>query len=86
MSVLDRYTGPEAERVRLACLKLAEEQGDADPSRWVEAANRDYRDVLYWAEYPHQARRGYTSDPAEQARLSTLDAAQYQAWLKRKKR
>ncbi|MFO0706618.1 MAG: DUF1851 domain-containing protein [Nitrospira sp.] len=42
---------PERERVQMAILALS--QGNEDKLlRFVEAAKQDYRDVLYWAEYP----------------------------------
>lgn len=55
LAILDLYGvephEPERERVPLAILKLS--GGDADRVlATVEAANRDYRDVLRWAEYP----------------------------------
>jgi hypothetical protein len=37
-------------RVRLAVLKLSEEDGLADPARYLEVAKQDYRDVLAWAD------------------------------------
>ena len=40
----------EHERVKLAILKLSE--GDPDKLQYyLDSAKRDYRDVLYWAEY-----------------------------------
>lgn len=54
MQVLNRY-GVESyelehERVKLAILKLSE--GDPDKLQYyLDCAKRDYRDVLYWAEY-----------------------------------
>ena len=55
LAILDLYGvephEPERERVQLAILKLSE--GDvARLLATVEAANKDYRDVLWWAEYP----------------------------------
>jgi len=45
----------ERERVQLAILKLCE--GSEDKLRdYVNVAKRDYRDVLFWAEYPDEAR------------------------------
>lgn len=42
---------PERERVQMAILTLS--QGREDKLlQFVEAAKQDYRDVLYWAEYP----------------------------------
>ena len=51
---LSRYTGPEPERVQRAILTLS--GGDVDKlSHNVAVALQDYRDVLYWAEYPRSA-------------------------------
>jgi hypothetical protein len=57
LAVLDRYgVEPyerERERVQLAVLKLSE--GNIERLRhYIEAAETDYRDVLYWAEYSTQ--------------------------------
>lgn len=55
LEMLDQYGvapgEPERERVQLAVLRLC--RGDLDQLRhFVEAARRDYRDVLLWAESP----------------------------------
>src|SRR5438552_5954382 len=45
----------ERERVQLAILKLSE--GNEEKVReFVAVAKRDYRDVLFWAEYPEEAK------------------------------
>src|SRR6266404_464647 len=45
----------ERERVQLAILKLS--KGNEDKLReFVAVAKRDYRDVLFWAENPEEAR------------------------------
>src|SRR5436305_14816332 len=45
----------ERERVQLAILKLSE--GNEEKLRQnVDVAKRDYRDVLFWAEYPEEAK------------------------------
>ncbi|MFN2541001.1 MAG: hypothetical protein ABR514_02380 [Chthoniobacterales bacterium] len=45
----------ERERVQLAILKLS--GGDEEKVReFVAVAKRDYRDLLFWAEYPEEAR------------------------------
>jgi hypothetical protein len=45
----------ERERVQLAILKLSE--GKEEKLReYVGVAKRDYRDVLFWAEYPEEAK------------------------------
>ena len=75
------------ERVRLAILKLSESDADALPEL-VEAAKRDYRDVLLWAEYPEEARAGAAprklspSEAAERSRMGERDRKQYEDWLK----
>jgi len=78
----------EADRVRLAILKLA--AGDANEAlSLVAAAKRDYRDVLMWAEYPEEGRTLWSLRPAltadERARLDDIrhrDREQYRAWLR----
>lgn len=53
-AALDQYTGPEPERVQRAILTLS--GGDVGKlSHNVAVALQDYRDVLYWAEYPPSA-------------------------------
>ena len=59
------------QRVLLAIVKLAE--GDvARLARTAEAARKDWRDVLYWAEYPRDAR-GASSWEELQAQLGLKD-------------
>ena len=70
-------------RIYLAILKLCEEKQLTDPSQYVKAARQDFRDVLAWAEYPHQMKFGPTKDPVKSASLKEQDEEQYQAWLKR---
>src|SRR6202045_5292189 len=51
---IESYEG-ERERVQLAILKLSE--GNEEKLReFVVVAKRDYRDVLFWAENPEEAR------------------------------
>jgi hypothetical protein len=59
LKLLDTYgVAPherERERVQLAILKLSE--GKEEKLRqYVGVAKRDYRDVLFWAEYPEEAK------------------------------
>lgn len=49
--------GPEDARVSLAILVLAEDNL-AQVERLVVVANADYRDLLYWAEYPEESGTG----------------------------
>ena len=56
ISILRTYNGPESKRVRKAVIKLA--LGSIDGLKYyTECANKDYRDVLYWAEYPDEAEQ-----------------------------
>ncbi len=72
----------EKYRVFLAILKLSEEEGLADPSHYIEAAKQDYRDVLYWAEYPNEVESPtWNADAETKRRNSKLDSEQYQEWL-----
>jgi len=56
--MLDTYgvecTSANAKRVQLAILKLSE--GSEEKLREFVAWARDYRDVLFWAEHPDEAR------------------------------
>lgn len=55
MQILDGYGAEpqeaERDRVQLAILRLSEGQ-QAKLQHYVQAAKRDYRDVLYWSEHP----------------------------------
>lgn len=75
----------EPHRVRLAILKLADGKTDAIPD-CVRTANRDYRDVLAWAEYPNVMELGVPDGPdaADRRRQAqTDDSEQYERWLHR---
>jgi hypothetical protein len=55
IDLLASYSGPESDRVRWDVLELSKgELGKI--GEYVKAAQSDYRDILYWAEY-------YTNDP-----------------------
>jgi hypothetical protein len=55
IELLTSYSGPESDRVRWDILELSEgELGKI--GEYVKAAQSDYRDILYWAEY-------YKNDP-----------------------
>ena len=45
----------ERERVQLAILKLSE-GNEEKPREFVAVAKRDYRDVLFWADNPEEAK------------------------------
>ncbi len=51
---LSGYSGPEEDRVRWDILVLS--KGSLEVLHFVTAAQHDYRDILYWAEY-------YDTDP-----------------------
>jgi len=89
LAMLDEYGREtwqrEADRVRLAALKLA--AGSVERLRYqIEGAKCDYRDVLAPAEYPGYCKRvprpgGLAS--AEEQRIIDADWKQYQDWLTR---
>lgn len=55
IELLSSYSGPEGERVTSDILELS--KGSLEKVRYyVEIAHKDYRDILYWAEY-------YDNDP-----------------------
>jgi len=90
MSMLSEYGADEswqreADRVRLAALKLA--GGSIERLRYeIEGAKRDYRDVLGTGEYPgygKRARGRKKLPPEEEQRIIDADWKEYQDWLKR---
>jgi hypothetical protein len=50
VQLLESYVGPESDRVRWDILDLSE-GGLGKVRDYMKAAQTDYRDVLYWAEY-----------------------------------
>jgi hypothetical protein len=83
-AMLREYGGEhrEANRVRLAVLKLAD-KNLKQLRHWVEQAKLDYRDVLAPAEYPKYTRWGGvdTASEEEQRKVIDSDRAQYRRWL-----
>jgi hypothetical protein len=67
LAALRRYCGPETPRVHRAVLVLSGGKL-ADLEAMVVAANADYRDVLYWAEYPEESTAGTQKQKREAAR------------------
>ena len=57
----------EQQRVRLAILVLAYGKL-SEVERLVAAANEDYRDLLYWAEYPVESGAGTKAEMANRYR------------------
>jgi len=76
----------EGWRVKAAVLKLANGKLQA-LRKAMEAAKRDYRDVLLPAEYPEYGRRRITSvrklEGDERDRVINSDWDQYKAWLEK---
>ncbi|MFQ5419414.1 MAG: hypothetical protein ACE5EY_03520 [Anaerolineae bacterium] len=73
-------THQEKTRVHLAILKLS--GSDLDKVKHnVQVALTDFRDVLYWAEYPRESALGYQADAAVTRKIRKQDAADYARWL-----
>ncbi len=72
----------ERDRVQLAVLKLCDEDPSRNLHTWSLAAKKDYRDVLFWAESPGEAKTGGNArlSPAELKALRVADRGQLAAW------
>ena len=73
----------EADRVRLAVLKLASRDLQ-QVKYWIGQAKMDYRDVLGPAEYPLYGKKWGRMDrltEEEQKKIIDADWAQYEKWL-----
>ena len=91
MSVLREYGVKKCEgehaRVYLAALKLA--NGSLEKlKREIEAANRDFRDIIAAAEYPRYFRAASMvsmngASRREKERIIAEDWQQYECWLRR---
>lgn len=80
----EQLNNPEKYRVALAILKLCEEDGKESPDSFIESAERDYRDVLMWAEYPNEMNLDSWKEPAEKVKsVRNADRKQYDEWLNR---
>ncbi len=85
--ILELYGGsaaePEAERVRLAILKLS----GADIAKLrsgVLGAKEDYEDTLSWAESPNKTKATIANRklaPHQWAEIAAQDHKQYEDWL-----
>ena len=90
ISILNEYGTEEwhrsVNRVHIAALKLAD--GDLQAlRREIDAAKRDYRDVLAYAEYPEYMQKVSPSckiAEEERERIIHSDWMQYQNWLNRR--
>ncbi|HEX6352881.1 hypothetical protein [Actinophytocola sp.] len=81
---LDEYAGQERLRVQLAIVKLTDEDKRVSPRHYVDAARKDYRDVLALAEFPQQMRPDwFTLSVTERAKVTKADRQQYARWLAR---
>jgi len=68
IELLSGYSGSETGRVAWDVLELS--KGSLESVRhYLQAAQKDYRDILYWAEY-------YDSDPMFDPRLRGRDRKQ----------
>jgi hypothetical protein len=64
IALLNSYSGPEAPRVVWDILELS--KGDVGNARtYVQAAEADYRNVLYWAEHYEEDPLLKTRDPKQ---------------------
>jgi len=61
-NALARYTGKETARVQLAIITLSRGEPE-ELYRMVDAAQGDYRDVLFWAEYPDEVNKTKKKKP-----------------------
>ncbi len=82
-AALDRYSDTNRDRVHLAILKLCDEEGKSDPTEYVDAALRDFRDVLAWAEAPNQAKLIACCDAELRVEITEQDRTQYREWLEK---
>ena len=77
--ILHRYSHGEALRIYAAALK----EGDGNIAKLegaIELANLDFRDLLMAAEYPNQAKQGYSASPSPE--IIEADWSQYSDWFK----
>ena len=75
--IMSQYSDNDGLRGKTAILKVAGSDLN-EIRRCTEAACRDYRDVLSWAEYPEQLEAGFgANDPA----MLNRDRKQYQTWI-----
>jgi hypothetical protein len=82
MGRFEALKSPEKYRVALAILKLSEEDGKDSPDDFIEAARRDYRDVLMWAEYPNEMKLDSWKEPTSKVKeMRAKDRKQYLDWL-----
>jgi hypothetical protein len=81
----ESYNAEDLEVVRLAVVKLA--GGSLEGLRQqIEAAQTDWRDVIFFAQAPEEVNRGYYTDSneadAETREMKARDRQQYEKWLR----
>ena len=73
VSILDEYGSENHERevirVRLAIIKLSNNSLDKI-IEFTDAAKKDYRDILSWAEYPRQSKYRLLKDNDKKQKLN----------------
>ncbi len=67
LAALRQYRGPETPRVHRAVLALSAGRL-AELEAMIGEANKDYRDVLFWAEYPEESTTGTLRQKRQAAR------------------
>ena len=77
-----RIPPPERERVSAAVLRLADGD-DVKLADAIEAACRDYRDVLAWTEYDAQFALSPNASPVEKKKARVADEAATETWLRK---
>lgn len=86
MRRFEALDNPQKYRIALAILKLSQEDGKDSPDDFIEAARRDYRDVLMWAEYPNEMKLDSWKEPASRVKeVRKKDREQYLEWLNKGK-
>lgn len=83
-AVLQEYGAEEweADRLRLACLKLANGGLEA-LRREVYQAKLDFRDTICAAEYPNHSRKMTWRNRDQEEEAMRRDWKQYEDWLRR---
>lgn len=84
LAALERVAGcteTHANRIRMAILKLCHESTDRNLLRIAEQAERDWRDVVAWAESPGLMAAGTDLSAGQRATLTKRDREQYCRWL-----
>ncbi|XDD45326.1 hypothetical protein AB3N60_11420 [Leptospira sp. WS39.C2] len=71
----------DKDRILLSIVKCS--NGNIDKiKQLVTMANKDYRDVLAWAEYPNKMKQGFTNNKKVNSEIEKKDKEQFNNWLK----